>query len=615
MNGELEEIREFLERCPELAQLPADTRNSLVRRLTLRYLREDNPFPPDDSAPGELWIVRTGAAELYDAHDQLQDRLGEGDLLNTTRTASLHGRITEDALVYQLEADRAHDLASRDEAFRAFLEASPDRLRRSAEPSPAGDRGLLTTPVRALMTPRPIMAPSSLTLREAARRMTEADISALLLHEPGQADQPVGILTDTDLRHALANGTDPDSGVAACMAHPVASVSRDTPAFEALLRMARRDIHHLPVTDGDHGPLVGMLSSTDLIRHQGTSAVYLVRDLRRADDLDALRDVMRALPNLQMQLVDAGADPTQMGQTITTVIDTLTQCLIEHAEARLGPAPAAFSWLASGSQGRHEQTVHTDQDTALIYDDAAPSGADDWFQRLAEDVSEGLAACGIRRCPGEVDPSQPQWRRSASDWEHEIRRVLSHPAPRDAMLASHYLDLRVVHGPTSLFEPMRHAALQQGYRNEAVLTALADQARELRPPLGFFRQFVLERGGEHADTLDLKMRGLMPIIAMARVFALRAGSDARGTLERLRAARHAGILSASTAGDLMDAWQFIAVLRARHQADQIRRGVAPDNALAPDALSGLERSHLKSAFRLVAHAQKAALAQAEQVHG
>jgi len=615
MNGELEEIREFLERCPELARLPAETRTGLVRRLTLRYLREDSPFPPADAPPGELWIVRTGAAELYDARDQLQDRLGEGDLLNTTHASNLHGRITEDALIYQLEADRARDLAGRDEAFREFVDLDTDRLRAPAAASPAGERSLLTTPVRALMTPRPIMSPTSLPLREAAQRMTEADISALLLHAPGQEDIPVGILTDTDLRHALAAGTDPECSVAECMAQPVASVSRDTPAFDALLRMARRDIHHLPVTDGENGPLVGILSSTDLIRHQGTSAVYLVRDLRRADSLDALRDVMRALPSLQVQLVEAGADATQTGQTITTVIDTLTQCLIEQAEAKLGPAPAAYAWLASGSQGRHEQMVHTDQDTALVYDDAAPPDADAWFQRLADEVGEGLAACGIRRCPGDVDPSQPHWRRSTRDWEREIRRVLSHPSPRDAMLATHYLDLRVIHGPTRLFEPVRHAALEQGYRSEAVLRTLADQARELRPPLGFFRQFVLERGGEHADTLDLKMRGLMPIVALARVFALRAGSDARSTLERLRAARHAGVLSEGTGADLIDAWQFIATLRTRLQAEQIRRGSAPDNALSPNELSGLERSHLKNAFRLVAHAQKAALAQAEQVHG
>ena len=616
MNGELQEIREFLDRSPDLSGLPEATRAALVRRLTLRYLREGSPFPPADEAAAGVWIVRTGAVELHDAHDRLLDRLGEGDLTRVPETPEPgHGRVTEDALVYHLPEARAREVAEQDAAFAAFLAAESERPLQPVGPGAADDPGLLTTPVRALMTPDPIVAPTSLGLREAARRMNAADISALLLHEPGRPEHPVGILTDTDLRRAIADGHDLDQPAAGCMTTPLTSVTGSTPAFEALLQMARRDIHHLPVTKGEGGPLAGMLSSTDLVRHQGTSAVYLVRDLRRADDLEALRGVMQALPTLQARLVEVGADAGQLTQTLTTVIDTLTQRLIELAEARLGPAPAPWAWLASGSQGRHEQTVFTDQDTALLIADDAPEDADAWFRELAREVTDGLDACGILACPGGVDPTHAEWRRSASDWRREIERVLRRPARHDAMLATHYLDLRVVHGPAELFEPMRHAALAGAGRDEALLTALAEQARELRPPLGFFRQFVLERGGEHANTLDLKTRGLLPIVAMARVFALRAGSDARNTAERLRAARHAGVLGEATAGNLLDAWEFLAGLRARHQAGQIRHGQPPDNALAPDDLSALERSHLKTAFRLVAEAQKTALASAEQVHG
>ena len=619
MNGELEEIREFLDRCPDLAVLPPATRSALVRRLILRYLRAGSPFPPEDEDTGGLWILRTGAAELHDAHDQLRDRLGEGDLARFDAHASGegHGQVTEDALIYYLPGTRARDLAASDAAFAEFLRADPLQETPLAPipPEAGGDSALLTTPVRALMSPAPVIAPDDLSLRDAARRMTEADISALLLHAPDTPEHPSGILTDTDLRRALAQGSDTDAPVGNYMARELATVTRGMPAFEALLQMARRDIHHLPVLDSEKGRLVGMLSSTDLIRHQGTSAVYLVRDLRRAANLDALQEVMRALPNLQVHLVDNGADATQLTRTVSTVIDALTQRLIELAEAEFGPAPADFAWLASGSQGRHEQTVHTDQDTALIIADDAPPEADAWFERLARFVSDGLDACGIRACPGEVDPTRPDWRRRAADWRTETERVLHHPTTRDAMLVTHYLDLRVIHGNAGLFEPLHHAMLEAGSRQESLLTALADQARELRPPLGFFRRFVLERGGEHADTLDLKLRGLLPIVALARVFGLRAESTARATPERLRAARHAGVLPENTANNLLDAWTFLAGLRARHQAGQIRHGEAPDNALDPTSLSGLERSHLKSAFRMIAEAQKTALATAEQVHG
>lgn len=617
MNGELEEIREFLDRCPDLAPLPAASRNAFVRRLTLRYLRAGSRFPPD-TEPG-LWIVRTGALEIRDAHDRLRDRLGEGDLVHIPDTpAQPLGPVTEDALVYHLPLERSRELAARDGAIAQFL--ADDAPRPLVGDHPArdgapGDRSLLTTPVRALMTPEPMLAVSTLSLREAARLMDRADISALLLHTPDLPGEPAGILTDTDLRRALARGFDPERPVAECMAGPLTTVHRDTPAFEALLRMAQHDIHHLPVVHEADGALAGILSSTDLIRHQGTSAVYLVRDLRRADDLAGLKGIMQALPRLQVQLVDSGADAVQITQTLTTVIDTLTQRLIELCERDQGPAPCAFAWLASGSQGRHEQTVFTDQDTALIVADGAPEGADAWFAELARKVTAGLDACGIRACPGDVDPTHPDWRRPAADWAQEMERVLHHPAPRDAMLATHYLDMRVIHGDASLFEPLHQRALATGARHEALLGALADQARELPPPLGFFRQFVLEDSGEHADTLDLKMRGLLPIVAMARVFALQAGSEARSTVERLRAAGQAGVISDTTADNLADAWRYIAELRARHQAAQIRNGLPPDNALDPTGLSTLQRSHLKTAFRLVSDARRTPLTDAERTHG
>lgn len=616
MNGELEEIREFLDRCPDLATLPEASRGALVRRLVLRYLRQGSDFPPQ-AEPG-LWIVRTGTVEIRDERDTLRDRLGEGDAAHIPDAPNnAVGTVTEDALIYHLPRDRARELAAQDGAIAEYLaDDAPRPLNaRRDTAGTGGDRSLLTTPVRVLMSADPVLGVTTLSLRDAARLMDRADISALLLHTPDRPREPCGILTDTDLRRALARGEDPQRPAGECIASPLTTVTRGTPAFEALLLMARHDIHHLPVVDDQGSALAGILSSTDLIRLQGTSAVYLVRDLRRADDLAALKNVMQALPQLQVQLVEAGADATQITQTITTVIDTLTQRLIELFERDHGSAPCGYAWLASGSQGRLEQTVFTDQDTALIIADDAPPRADDWFAQLAGHVTSGLDACGIRACPGDVDPTHPDWRRPAADWAREMERVLHHPAPRDAMLATHYLDMRVIHGETDLFESLRRRALEAGQRHEALLAALADQARDLPTPLGFFRQFVLEDSGEHADTLDLKMRGLLPIVAMARVFALNAGSPAHGTVDRLRAATRAGVIGEATADNLIDAWLYIAGLRARHQAAQIRSGVAPDNALDPTQLSALERSHLKTAFRLVSNARKTTLANAERVHG
>ena len=128
-----------------------------------------------------------------------------------------------------------------------------------------------------------------------------------------------------------------------------------------------------------------------------------------------------------------------------------------------------------------------------------------------------------------------------------------------------------------------------------------------QPPLGFFRQFVLERSGEHKHTLDMKRQGIMPIVEIARIRSLAAGELRINTRNRLRAAAKAGEISPADAASLIDALDFIEKLRIEHQARQLQAGEKPDNHLAPKELSPLVRQNLKSAFSQVRISQAALL--------
>ncbi len=120
-----------------------------------------------------------------------------------------------------------------------------------------------------------------------------------------------------------------------------------------------------------------------------------------------------------------------------------------------------------------------------------------------------------------------------------------------------------------------------------------------RPPLGFFRNFVLIHDGEHDHTFDLKHSAIVPIVDLARVYALAAGVEAANTLDRLDLVSIGGEVTKEGARDLHDALEFIGSLRIRHQAGQIREEKAADNYMSPDDLSHFERNHLKDAFSVV----------------
>jgi CBS domain-containing protein len=172
-------------------------------------------------------------------------------------------------------------------------------------------------------------------------------------------------------------------------------VSRHASAFEALLTMSQRRIHHLPVLDG--AELCGLVSTHDLLRAQSTNPLYLADRVGRCDTIEALREVVAEVRTLHLQLTAANAAARQLGQAVTSVCDAVTRRLIDLACDELGPPPVPFAWVATGSQGRGELTLSSDQDNAIVLDDAyVPQRHGEHFAALARSVNEGLHECAAR---------------------------------------------------------------------------------------------------------------------------------------------------------------------------------------------------------------------------
>lgn len=602
---ELRDVAAFLDQVPPFDVLPEVLRGRAVRALEITYVRQGTVVLAIGQPNEHLWVVRKGAVELHDADQTLVARLGEGACfgypsLLTDAPASHRVTALEDTLLYLLPAARFHDLRGASESFdRFFSRAHADRIRAAVQEryQPV----LLTQPIRDVIRRAPVWVPPTASLHEAAQRMTDERISSLPVVHDGTL---VGILTDRDLRsRGVACRTPPDTPVRAIMTPQPVTIAAEAPAFEALLLMSHRNVHHLPVMD--QGTLVGMITSTDLLRQQSTSPVHLIGDLWKQDDLDGLVAVSRRLPELFTTLVDTGLRPLDVARALTSVTDTVTLRLLAFAEADLGPPPVPYAWVALGSQARQEQTLATDQDHALILDDAVEPAHEDYFEALATRVTDGLAACGYPYCPGDVMARTTRWRQPLRTWKRYFDTWILEPEPDALMHASIFFDLRHVHGEPALTAALPAFFLERTSDNSIFLASLAANALAFEPPLGFFRRFVLERSGEHAHTLDLKHRGLVPIIDLARLYTLAANLPAVSTTDRLAALAAQGALAPSDADDLRDAFTLLASIRLQHHARQLSAGAAPDNFVAPDTLSGLERRHLKDAFSVVQQLQAA----------
>ena len=604
---DIPEVTDFLAEHAPFAAVPREDLEQLGRRLTVRYARRGTHLMSVGKGNDEVFVVRSGAVQITDENGSLVARGGEGTGFGTTALGGRPSRFDvvaiEDSLLLVMASHVFTELADRQPVVRDFFsEQRAARLRHALVSFPQQDRhsAILQTRLRDLLRRAPITTTGGTTIREAAELMALEQVSSLLVVD---GERLTGIVTDRDLRtRVLAAGLETTRPVSAIMTPDPVTSSPDDLAMELILQMTSRNIHHMPVVEGDR-PL-GMLTSTDLMRLERANPIHLVGDVAKAKDLDALVLLSQRLPRIIDQLVHEDATADGIGRIITAVGDAIEKRLLTMAEQLLGPAPVPYAWIVLGSQARLEQGPGSDQDNALVLADEVRPEQLAWFESLASFVGDGLVACGYPPCPGGIMASNPEWRRPLHEWKRMFARWVNEPTPDAVLRSAIFFDLRLLHGERTLVEPLQAQVSATARQSGRFLAHLARNAARNEPPLGFFRGFVLERKGEHKDTVDLKRGGFHAIVEIARVQALSRGLPQVNTLARISASAGAGALAAETAADLHDAFEFIRYVRLVHQARQLREGHEPDSFVSPDELSSFEKRHLRDAFHIVRSAQQ-----------
>jgi CBS domain-containing protein len=391
------------------------------------------------------------------------------------------------------------------------------------------------------------------------------------------------------------------------MSAPVVSVESTARLFQAMLSMISKDIQHVLVTE--EGLPKAVLSSHDLMLLQGKSPLNVARHIEQQKSVEGLAQAQKKIIELLPLLLREGARVSHITRVVAEINDHLMAKILEFAETELGPPPLPYCWVVLGSEGRREQTFKTDQDNALIYadpdDSNAARAAQEYFTRFSDYVRDALASCGYAPCTADYMASNPRWRRSLSSWKSCFMAWITEPDVHSVEDALLFFDMRPVGGATWLFESL--AASFRGAVQEAPFfkSLFAYITIDRKPPLGFFRTFVVERSGEHKQELDIKIFGTGPISNAARLLALDAGIEATNTVDRLSATQQLPYFDDVLRRDLLEAFELLTLLRLEHQLQQLRAGQPLSNHVNPGSLTQLQRSLLKEAFRTIARAQSA----------
>lgn len=193
----------------------------------------------------------------------------------------------------------------------------------------------------------------------------------------------------------------------------------------------------------------------------------------------------------------------------------------------------------------------------------------------------------------------PKWCQPASVWHTYFDKWVAAPDPKELLHVTIFFDFRAGFGKASLADDLRKHVIAITKRHELYLLHLARECMSGRAPLSFFKNFIVEKDGEHINKLDIKRQGLMPFVNFARVLALQHGVKATNTLARLNVLSKKKVISEELLTEAVGAYEMQMQLRLIHQLNQIEAGIEPDNHIDPAGLSDLEKRMLRDSFEAI----------------
>lgn len=553
-----ERIFDFLKNYPPFELLSKTELLDIAKKVNVIYVQKEAfIFKQNETPHNFFYVVKDGAIGLYrdfDSEELLIDICDEGDLFGLRPLVQhdnyrMSARAKEESILYGISVELIKHFIATNAKVKKFIIASftsnfkhPLTESKNEEwyktSIQTNDKTTFLNDIQtAEYSKTPVICEKYISIQDAALSMTEKKVGSIIIVEN---NKPLGIITDKDLRTKIATGKTPiHQQVSAIMSSPVFCFPKNISVAEAQIAMIKHNITHLCITeDGtDQTDLVGLLSEHDIVVLQGENPSVLVKEIKRATNIEILTTIRKKVTKLISNYLSQQIPIDFVTKIVTEINDALTQKAIEFAilEMQQEP-PVSFAWLALGSQGRKEQLLITDQDNALVFDDVSAIQIEEtrnYFLTFAQKVTSILNTIGYEYCPAEMMASNPKWCLTTTEWKNQFHEWITNPTDEAILKCTIFFDFTLVYGNQEFVNQMQDAIVSYISKYQIFLNFLAKNAIQSPPPIGFFRQFLVENNGEHKNQFDLKSRALMPLIDAARTLTLSYQLPyATATLER-----------------------------------------------------------------------------------
>ena len=603
-----DEIIDFFQIVLPFNLLSREALGDMVSEIAMEYYPKGEQILKQDGPPSEfLGVIKKGGVKVYQIAENDEevviDLRGEGEHFGMLSLISGdHSRnnvaTIEDTICYQVPKNTVLAVLQNNPAVNEYflksffvnlIDKTYEETRKRYTGGTTGEQLLFSTKVKDILRTETKTIPPDISIQQAAIEMAAHKISSLVVVD--STGKPVGMVTDRDFREKVVAGAkDVSSPVKSIMNTPLITIDSEDNCFEAVLRMIRHRIHHIVVMEGQK--LKGMLTNHDFMLMQGSSPTLLVKEIGNIKSVEELQDTAPKFYKAVSSLLRHGARMHNITGLITELTEKITNTVVDIFEQENGEPPINYTLFDYGGAGRHELTLSFRVDMGIVYSDGASSQqqqeADNYFKLLAAALNSSMLACdltGKKRCIRRDNiQGISLWQEKFSKWG----------TGAGTGLETGLFDMRAIRGDHKSVNSLRLFLIKRAGQYKGLMEALAADALQVKLPLAFFKDFVLEKGGEHKNKLNLYEKGIKPLADCARIYGLEKGVTRRSTLGRLHElkSRH----GLTVAEDMTQAFGYLNGLLINNQLRQAEQGEKPDNFINPDILTNFERKTLKESI-------------------
>ncbi len=634
-NTIIDRVKTELQKYPPFNQLTDNVLQGFSTKIKVQYYQEGEIiFEKGDDPKPYAFIVIKGSVNLTETIEQeevLIDVCDEGDIFGVRHILAhdnyyVTAKVAEESLIYAVPVQEFRNLIENDSKVALFFAAEfasgmPEReyslahsvtLRKAYSNNPCKPVLVENDTLEIHPTTNVVSCAPDVAIQHAAKIMADRNVGSIIIVNDKR--HPLGIITDTDLRKKVVavEANVKNDPVSSIMSSPVYTIEKGKTVADLIILMMKTNLRHFCVTqDGTpNTPVEGIISEHDVVTAEGNNPAVIIKEMMQCRDKEKLAMQREKAEELLISYLQQDVGIHFIANVITEVNDALISRAMEFAIQELNdegyPKPELrFCWLSMGSEGRKEQLLRTDQDNAILYDNPPEAEAEkvkQYFLWLGEKVTKILIDCGFKKCPADIMANNPKWNQSLTGWKTLFEKWILTPEPKAVMHSTIFFDFRPVYGNMDLADELKLFVIEKVKHGQGFLIFFAVNALQNPPPLSFFRNFIVESSGKHANEFDIKARTMMPLCDAARVLAFELGiKEYLSTSERYEKIAEIEPQLKELAKESGMAYEILMRLRAQNGLKHKNSG----RYINPNNLNKLERQALRNIFKTIDSLQSA----------